>query len=1108
MTKELSNYMRRKGLLDIWRMNHPNQRKFTWARRNPTKLGRLDYFLMSDTLLPLYADSYIKSSYRSDHSPIGLDIYIQKNPKGRGFWKINNSLLLDPKLNSDIKKEMSLIVKTYACTPYHPKFVENYLINDIDIMIDIKTFWDTLHAQIRGLIISYSGKKKKQQNMEENQLNKNIELLEEEFHLDPNNHNTISSLKKNKDKLQEIRELKLKGALLRSRTMIANFNEKPTKYFLNLENKNFISKNIRELKLSNGNKINKPKEILKEMWGFYTDLYNKQDTIRIEETSFKGIEDQLPKLNDTEKIDLEGKITTEEIIYVIKKSKNNKSPGPDGFSNEFYKIFWPELGQWMTKLFDNYRETNKLNESQLGGIITCIPKGEKNRNEIKNWRPITLLNSTYKFYSSILAERIRSTLNNLIHTDQKGFIKNRFIGENIRLTYDMINFCNEYKIKGLIVLVDFQKAFDSIDWDFISKTLKLFNFGDSIIKWINAIQQKTFSYIVQNGHISDKVLLHRGCRQGNPVSPYIFVLAAEIMAAAIRANKKIQGIEVYGDEKKISLYADDTTLYLLASERNLRAALDALQEFRKISGLKINIEKTKIIKIGEWGDSRISYCKERDLIWTAKFTSLGIIFDANNLQDITEINIENKIVEINKLIRIWTPRLLTTIGKITIIKSLLTSKFIHILLSLPSPKKETFLKIELIYKKFLWGSKPPKFKKAILQNPVEQGGLKYLNLEIFDKALKTTWVRRIINEDEGWATFPHHYKIHRLFLFGNIYFDTIRENCTNQFWKDVIASCKLLYQCIWATGNINSKDMPIWYNQNVCTYFNREWFEHGIICVGDLFENSTLMSLEQLRDRGLRCNFLEHEFLRRKIIQLDMQLDPIPEIGPSLPVLLNAITLGGKGCSMIYKKLDITSYSVLLNVQDKWELILNEDVSLIEISRSFINIQKIPKCTYNKYVQFKIMHDRLNTRQLLYKMNIFENNFCLYCLNENEIDTTLHALIECPSTALLWREIEVWLRLNVDAHIKLSNKEKIFGYQEKNQNSYIINLIIMNTKIVIYKRRPDKGELKIFEILRLTYYEMKCDQYEYELANRIELFEIRWERVKNVLCNQFEGTRL
>ena len=204
------------------------------------------------------------------------------------------------------------------------------------------------------------------------------------------------------------------------------------------------------------------------------------------------------------------------------------------------------------------------------------------------------------------------------------------------------------------------------------------------------------------------------------------------MAAALRANKKIQGIVVHGEEKNISLYEDDTTLYLPASEANLRASLGALQEFRKISGLKINIEKTKIIKIGEWGDSRITYCKEQNLIWTAEFTSLGIIFNTDNLQEITEINIDNKIDEINKLIRIWTPRLLTTIGKITIIKSLLTSKFIHILLSLPSPQKKTFLKIEHIYKNFLWGSKPPKFRKAILQNPVEQGGLKYLNLDIFD----------------------------------------------------------------------------------------------------------------------------------------------------------------------------------------------------------------------------------------------------------------------------------------------------------------------------------------------------------------------------------------
>ena len=388
------------------------------------------------------------------------------------------------------------------------------------------------------------------------------------------------------------------------------------------------------------------------MWDFYTKLYDKKDAFNIEDTSFCGIGEKLPKLNENEKNKLESDISNNELKEAIKKSKNNKSPGPDGFLNEFYKLFWPELNKWMLKLFNNYRKINEINETQLGGIITCIPKGDKNRNEIKNWRPITLLNSTYKFYSSILAERIKSTLNKLIHPDQKGFIKDRFIGENIRLTYDMIEYCKENKTKGLIVLIDFEKAFDSIDWGFISNTLKSFNFGPNILKWIKSIQVNSYSYIVQNGHISKKVLLRRGCRQGDPVSPYVFVLAAEIMATAVREKKTIKGISVYNKEQKISLYADDTTLYLAANEKNLMAALSALQEFEKISGLKINIEKTKIIKIGVWGDSRINFCKGKNLIWTTEFTSLGILFNIDKMTEITEINMEIKIDEINRIIRI------------------------------------------------------------------------------------------------------------------------------------------------------------------------------------------------------------------------------------------------------------------------------------------------------------------------------------------------------------------------------------------------------------------------------------------------------------------------
>ena len=117
---------------------------------------------------------------------------------------------------------------------------------------------------------------------------------------------------------------------------------------------------------------------------------------------------------------------------------------------------------------NHYRNKGELNKHQISGIITCIPKGGKMRNDLKN----TLLNSIYKFYSGILAERIKQLLPKLIHVDQKGFINGRFIGENTRLNYDIINECESQNLKGLIILIDVEKAFDSISWKFILNSLK------------------------------------------------------------------------------------------------------------------------------------------------------------------------------------------------------------------------------------------------------------------------------------------------------------------------------------------------------------------------------------------------------------------------------------------------------------------------------------------------------------------------------------------------------------------------------------------------------------------------------------------------------------
>ena len=112
-------------------------------------------------MLPLYANSNILSNYRSDHTTITLEIFIQKTPRGPGFWKVNNSLLLNTDLQKIIRDEILMAVQTYACTPYHPEYILKNFKEHLDIMIDIRSFWDTLHVQIRGRIISYAGRKKR-----------------------------------------------------------------------------------------------------------------------------------------------------------------------------------------------------------------------------------------------------------------------------------------------------------------------------------------------------------------------------------------------------------------------------------------------------------------------------------------------------------------------------------------------------------------------------------------------------------------------------------------------------------------------------------------------------------------------------------------------------------------------------------------------------------------------------------------------------------------------------------------------------------------------------------------------------------------------------------
>ena len=177
-------------------------------------------------------------------------------------------------------------------------------------------------------------------------------------------------------------------------------------------------------------------KIMEMTHSFYADLFTSKPTTPIPGSRYDTLTASIPTITEQQKDFLDKDITIEELEQAIKKSKLNKVPGPDGFSNEFFKTFCPELINWIFRSYNDTITINSLWETTKKGTITCIPKQGKDRNILKNWRPLTMLNCTYKYYLTILADRLKATLETVVNPDQTGFIANRFIRDNTRLIFD------------------------------------------------------------------------------------------------------------------------------------------------------------------------------------------------------------------------------------------------------------------------------------------------------------------------------------------------------------------------------------------------------------------------------------------------------------------------------------------------------------------------------------------------------------------------------------------------------------------------------------------------------------------------------------------------
>ena len=237
-------------------------------------------------------------------------------------------------------------------------------------------------------------------------------------------------------------------------------------------------------------------------------------------------------------------ITNEEILNAINQLNLDKSPGEDGLTAEFYKTFRYDLVNLLNELYNNILITETSTKAMNMGIITLIYKNKGSMEDLKNWRPITLLNIDYKILTKILTNRLKLIETKIINNLQSSGILNKTIINNALNIENIIKYIEENESDAVILKLDQEKAFDRVEHDYLFKLLEKYKFPTNFINFIKIIYRNIQSKVQVNGTFTNPINIKRSVRQGCPLSMFLYVLSLEPFIQNIDQNKKIEGIKL------------------------------------------------------------------------------------------------------------------------------------------------------------------------------------------------------------------------------------------------------------------------------------------------------------------------------------------------------------------------------------------------------------------------------------------------------------------------------------------------------------------------------------------------------------------------------------
>ena len=964
--------------------------------------------------------------------------------------------------------------------------------------------WDYLKFKIQRFSNKYSKTKASFERAKRLELEKKIQFLEQANH--DLEESTKDEYEDAKQALDEYYDKITEGLSIRSKANWTEYGEKSNKFFLTLERQHKNKSSIQKLTVD-GEDIDTDDKILAQINMFYRSLYSKQSVQLNTANAKKFLNCNGKKLSDESKNLCEGKLSKDECYKVLCEMPSGKSPGNDGLTKEFYDKFWDLISDPLLESLNYSYENIQLSNSQKQSVITLILKPGKDKRNLQNYRPISLLNVDAKICSKALAARVIKVIDEIINPDQHAFIKGRKISEAIRNVHDMFYYLTTEQKNGFIASVDFQKAFDSIDHDFLYCVLESFGFGPSFIRWVQTLYFDIEGCVLNKGTSTGYFPIKRGVRQGDPLSPYLFLIVLETLAIRIRTSSKIKGITIHDKEFKLSLYADDFCAFCIDSE-SIAELFDILDQFNECSSLRCNKEKTEILSINypRSKENTVNHplsITHKDIkeVDTIKVLGTYVGYNFNILQ--TE-KFRDSINGLKKTLNLWKLRKLTLLGKIQIIKTFGISKFMYMFSSISIPIWVS-TEIEKIFYNFLWKG-PDRIKRNVMIQEIDKGGLKMIDLKSSIEAQHLMWIDRIrVDNSQIWFHVLSYYlKKYGGILFFNCNYD-INKMLLNipDFYKKILET--------WCRIYLLKEEHPfreqiIWNNTNIRidgkTLFSKTMFQKGIcflyqiftpdmhcrtfqslndefgIDANDYFRIQSIVSIVK-KYKGLQTFTFSEDFkteIQEKVI--------IPEIILQRPAIKSRI---------FYQILIDAKYETPVS---SFRLHNRYNLTEQDICNARKLIFQTSIDTKSREFQFKVINNILPLNYKLYKMHLLSSPNCTFGCPDNE--TIEHIMWNCPVSQTFWNNVKAFLIDYIDLSF-IQERIVIVGFLENVTDKILINHIIFTVKRCIFVSRCNGTcpNTSCFRNMLLRSY--REEMYIAKKHGKTHIHNNKWNSLSNML---------